>query len=65
MKQLLEHLQNPDLMSIKGMTTELGWKTERTTLKNLSECEDWLRNNPNNSIRLILDNEQETIDFKL
>ena len=64
MKQLLKHLQNPDLMSIKGMTTELGWKTQRTTLKNLSECEDWLRNKPNNSIRLILDNQQETIDIK-
>lgn len=65
MKELLKHLQNPNLMSIKGMTTELGWKTERTTLKNLSECEDWLRNKPENSIRLIFDNEQETINFKL
>ena len=65
MKQLLEHLQNPDLMSIKGMTTELGLKTERTILKNLSECEDWLRNKPQNSIRLILDNEQETINITL
>ena len=65
MKELLKHLQNPDLMSIKGMTTELGWKTERTKLKNLSECEDWLRNKPKNSIRLILDNDIEVIDFKL
>ena len=64
MKKLLEHLQSPDLMSIKGMKAELGYKTARTTLKNLSECEDWLRNNPENSIQLILDNEQEIIDFK-
>ena len=63
MKELQKHLQNPDLMSIKGMTTELGWKTERTTLKNLSECEDWLRNKPNNSIKLILDNEEENIEL--
>ncbi len=65
MKTLLENLKKPDLMSIKGMTTELGWKTVRTTLKNLSDCEDWLRNKPKNSIRLILDNGQEAIDFKL
>ena len=65
MKTLLKHLQNPDLVSIKGMTTELGWKTERKTLKNISDCEDWLRNKPKNSIKLILDNEQETIEFKL
>lgn len=64
MKELQKHLQNPDLMAIKGMTTELGWKTTRTKLKNLSECEDWLRNKPKNSIRLIMDNEIEVIDFK-
>lgn len=64
MKELLKHLQSPNLISINGMTTELGYKTERTNLKNLSECEDWLRNNPKNSIRLILDDEQEIFDFK-
>ena len=65
MKELFKLLQNPDLICIKGMKTELGWKTERTKLKNLSQCEDWLRNKPKNSIKLILDNENETIEFKL
>lgn len=68
MKELIKHLNNPGLLCIKGMTSELGWKTERARLHNLSECEDWLRNKPNNSIQLIIENENltsETINFSL
>ena len=36
----------------------------KTVIVIVPECEDWLRNNPENSIQLILDNEQEIIDFK-
>ena len=64
MKKLLEQLQSPNLISIKGMKTELGWKTERKRLKNLSQCEDWIRNKPKNSIRLSFDNTDEFFDFK-
>tara|TARA_R100001480_G_scaffold150327_1_gene150817 strand:- start:187 stop:411 length:225 start_codon:yes stop_codon:yes gene_type:complete len=63
MKELLKLLQSPHLISIKGMTSELGYKTVRTKLKSLSDCEDWIRNNPYNSIRLIFDNDNETIDY--
>ena len=68
MKELIKHLNNSGLLCIKGMTSELGWKTERTRLNNLSECEDWLRNKPNNSIQLIIEKEDltsETINFSL
>ena len=63
MKKLLKLLQSSDLISIKGMTSELGYRTERTKLKSLSDCEDWIRNNPYNSIRLIFDNNNEVIDY--
>ena len=63
MKKLLKLLQNPDLMSIKGMTSELGYRTARTKLKTLSDCEDWIRNSPYNSIRLIFDNDIGVIDY--
>jgi len=62
MKTLLNLLKRNDLISICGMTTELGWKTKRTNLKGLTNCEDWLRNNPSNSIDLIFEN--ETINIK-
>ena len=64
MKKLLEQLQSPNLISIKGMKPELGWTTERKRLKNLSPCEDWIRNKPKHSIRLSFDNTDEFFDFK-
>tara|TARA_R110002012_G_C11297000_1_gene572797 strand:- start:170 stop:376 length:207 start_codon:yes stop_codon:yes gene_type:complete len=68
MRELQKHLKNKGLLCVKGMTSELGWKTQRTRLHNLSECEDWMRNKPNNSIQLIIETEDletKTIDFKL
>jgi hypothetical protein len=57
MKELLKLLEREDLFSIGGMTTELGWKTKRTNLIGLRECEDWLRKSTKNSLRLFFEND--------
>ncbi len=62
MKTLLEMLNKSGLICIEGMTTELGYKTKRTKLKGLKKCEDWLRENPKNSIDFCFEN--ETINVK-
>lgn len=56
MKELLKLLEREDLFSIGGMTTELGWKTKRTNLNGLKECQDWLRKSNQNSLRLFFEN---------
>tara|TARA_R100001244_G_scaffold54471_1_gene47039 strand:- start:695 stop:886 length:192 start_codon:yes stop_codon:yes gene_type:complete len=63
MSELLNTLNRTDLFCINGMTTELGHKTKRTKLKELKDCEDWLRKSNENSIDFILDND-ETINIK-
>lgn len=52
MKKLLTCLQSTELLCVYGMTTEFGYTTERKRLTELKHCEDWLRNNPKNSIRI-------------
>ncbi len=63
MKTLHQTLLKEDFLSICGMTTEMGWKTKRTNLNGLKECEDWLRNNSQNSIDIIFE-DKETLTFK-
>lgn len=63
MKKLTELLQRNDLLGIWGMTSELGHKTKRTNLEGLKECEGWLNESAQNSIKFIF--EDESIDFKL
>lgn len=64
MKKLLELLNRNDLFCVWGMTTELGWTTKRSKLDGLKKCEDWLRNNPKNSLRLLFE-DNTTLDFDL
>ena len=64
MKKLLKLLKRDDLFSLWGMTTELGWTTKRCKLDGLKKCEDWLRNKPNNSLKLLF-KDNSTLDFEL
>lgn len=65
MKELFKLFGRKDLISVRGMTSCLGYRTERAKLDKLrfSKWEDWLRDSDKNSIQLIFEN--ETIDFKL
>lgn len=63
MKNLLNLLNSKKLVAIKGLTTELGYTTERKELKNLSQCEDWLRGDHRNTIKIILENETVFFPF--
>ena len=64
MKELYNSLQRKDLIAIQGLSSSLGYKTKRIVLNNLKECEDWLRNKPLNSVRLLFEKDKSK-EFKL
>ena len=50
-ENLLSLIKRGDLISIKAFKAELGFNTERRKLNLLTECMDWLKDSPKNSLQ--------------
>ena len=48
---LLKLIKRGDLINIKGFKSELGYKTERKKFNLITECMDWLKDSPKNSLQ--------------